>query len=265
MAGAQVEVAINQIEKQRLGYQAISLTNFDNDSEPQIASGSKVEIGGALFEFTSLESITGWGAIGNNNDVYKKLVVSGTSVMAEFTTAAPTWSTSKQGWYVSLDRYIGGCYKDASGNYTKKYLWGRWYENNLNIKIRADGGIELVNADVAIGSGKITATGGLKTDNTFEKTKTFSTGWNMDTTHVAQIAHGLTLANIRRISVAIKSNSDVITNFLGTLYSPVGVSLGDGGSFAIGTTYINLYRKVSGYYDAADFNAATAYVEIVYV
>lgn len=123
MAGSQVEVAINQIEKQRLGYQAISLTNFDNDSEPQIASGSKVEIGGALFEFTSNESITGWGSIGNNNDVYIKLVVSGTSVTAEFTTTAPSWSTSKQGWYDSLDRYIGGLYKDGSGNYTEKFLY----------------------------------------------------------------------------------------------------------------------------------------------
>jgi len=120
MSGQQVEVAINQIEKQRLGYQAISLTNFDNDSEPQVCAGSTIEIAGALFEFTSNESITGWGAIGNNNDVYIKCVVSGTSVTAEFTTAAPTWSESKQGWYVGLDRYIGGLYKDASGNYTKK-------------------------------------------------------------------------------------------------------------------------------------------------
>jgi len=123
MSGQQVEVAINQIEKQRLGYQAISLTNFDNDSEPQVCAGSTIEIAGALFEFTSNESITGWGAIGNNNDVYIKCVVAGTSVTAEFTTAPPTWSTSKQGWYDSLDRYIGGCYKDGSGNYTKKYLF----------------------------------------------------------------------------------------------------------------------------------------------
>lgn len=123
MAGSQVEVAINQIEKQRLGYQAISLTNFDNDLEPQIAAGSKVEIGGALFEFTAPESITGWAGIGASNNVYIKLVVAGTAVTAEFTTAAPTWSTSKQGWYVGLDRYIGGLYKDAGGNYTAKYLY----------------------------------------------------------------------------------------------------------------------------------------------
>jgi len=123
MAGSQVEIAITQIEKQRQGYQGISLTNFDNDNEPQIAAGSVVEIGGALFHFTAPESITGWGAIGNDNDVYIKLVVSGFSVTAEFTTAAPTWDTAKQGWYVGLQRYIGGLYKDAGGDYTAKYLF----------------------------------------------------------------------------------------------------------------------------------------------
>jgi len=123
MAGSQVEVALTALEKQRLGYQAISLTEFDTDNEPEIAAGSKVEIGGALFEFSALESITGWAGIGNSNDVYIKLVVAGVAVTAEFTTSAPTWSTSKQGWYDALDRYIGGLYKDASGDYTAKYLY----------------------------------------------------------------------------------------------------------------------------------------------
>jgi hypothetical protein len=123
MAGSQVEVALTQIEKQRLGYQAVSLTNFDTDNEPEIAAGSKVEIGGALFEFSANESITGWGGIGNDNDVYIKLVVDGTSVTAEFTTSAPSWDTAKHGWYDGLDRYIGGLYKDGSGNYTAKYLF----------------------------------------------------------------------------------------------------------------------------------------------
>lgn len=123
MAGAQVTVALNQLEKQRFGYQAISLTNFELDTEPEIAGGSKVEIGGALYEFAAGESITGWGGIGNSNDVYIKLTVTGTAVAAAWTTTAPMWSESKQGWYASLVRYIGGCYKDANGDYTQKFLF----------------------------------------------------------------------------------------------------------------------------------------------
>lgn len=126
MAGQQVEVVANAIEKQRLGYTGLSLTEYDADNEPQIAAGSKVEIAGALFEFTADESISGWGGIGNNNDVYIKLVVSGTAITAEFTTTAPTWSTSNQGWYgtggAALHRYVAWLRKDGSGNYTAKRL-----------------------------------------------------------------------------------------------------------------------------------------------
>ncbi len=126
MAGSQTEIVANQIGQQRKGFLAISLTNYDADTEPQIAAGSSVEIAGALFLFPALESITGWAGIGINNDVYVKLVVSGTSVTAEFTTTAPTWSDSKQGWYgtagAALHRYVVKLRKDGSGNYTLKRL-----------------------------------------------------------------------------------------------------------------------------------------------
>lgn len=122
MAGAQIEVVANQIEAQRLGYQGISLTHYDDTSEPQIAEGSKVEIGGALFGFSANESITGWGSIANDSDVYIKLTVSGTSVTASFTTSAPSWDTAKQGWYSGSDRYVFYLRKDASGNYADKAI-----------------------------------------------------------------------------------------------------------------------------------------------
>ena len=45
-------------DAQRLGHMALSLSNFDNDSAPVIESGSKVDVGGALYKFTSDESIS---------------------------------------------------------------------------------------------------------------------------------------------------------------------------------------------------------------
>lgn len=149
MSLSQVTVYANQIAKQRLGYQAISLTNYDNDLEPQIAAGSKVEIGSALFEAAANESITGWGAIGNNSDAYIKLIVSGATATAAFTTTAPTWSTSKQGWYVGNDRYIGGLYKDGSGNYTKKYIFFLVGVNS--IKAYGNGTIAILDALTVVG------------------------------------------------------------------------------------------------------------------
>jgi hypothetical protein len=124
MAGSQIIIVALQIESQRLGYQAISLQAYDTVLESAIMAGSVVEIGSALFEFTADEPITGWGGIANNNPVYIKLTVAGASVTASFTTVAPTWSTSKQGWYIGAERVIGGLYKDGAGLYTKKWLYG---------------------------------------------------------------------------------------------------------------------------------------------
>lgn len=130
------------LDRQRRGYQAISLTHYDDNLECEIAAGSLVEVGGALFKFESNESITGWAGIGNNNDVYIKLVPSGTTITAAFVTAAPTWSTSKQGWYVDNDRYVGALYKDGSGNYTQKHLfrglWQKFSLLNTGVKIADD-------------------------------------------------------------------------------------------------------------------------------
>jgi hypothetical protein len=122
MAGTQITIGINQVESQRLGYQAISLSNLDSTDEPQILAGSKVEVGDALFSFDSNESISGWGAISNGNVVYIKLVVSGSNLTAEFTDTAPTWNTAKQGWYDSDDRYIAKLYKNSSTVYPRKEM-----------------------------------------------------------------------------------------------------------------------------------------------
>ncbi len=104
------------------GYHGVSLTNYDNASEPQVTAGSGLEVGGAFYEFTALESITGWGAIANDTDVWIKVVPASTSITAEFVEDAPTWSTSKQGWYDGVDRYIARLYRDGSGNYTRKRM-----------------------------------------------------------------------------------------------------------------------------------------------
>jgi hypothetical protein len=87
---------------------------FDT-SEPSIAAGSKVEIGGALYEFTGDEAGTGWAGIGVSNYVYMLLTPSGATVSWSYTTTAPTWDTAKQGWYTAANRVFGRLYKDAAG------------------------------------------------------------------------------------------------------------------------------------------------------
>ena len=118
--GVQVTIAANAIDKGRLGYQSISLTHFNETAEPSISAGSKVEVGGALYEFTADETGASWAGIGNSNNVYIYLVPSGASISWLYSATAPTWSTSKQGWYNGSNRAVFQLYKDSGGLYTAK-------------------------------------------------------------------------------------------------------------------------------------------------
>ncbi len=152
MSLAQVTTAANQIDKERIGYQAISLTNFaSNTLEPQIAAGSKIEIGGALFEAAAAESGTGWAGIANSNQVYFYLTVTGATAAFSYSTTAPTWDTAKQGWYNAALRCFGGCYKDSGGNYSLKWLYDE-HDQVGSIKRYGDGTIgipSITNAQLA--------------------------------------------------------------------------------------------------------------------
>ena len=113
-----------QLERQRAGFIALSLTNFTNDDEPTIAAGSVVEISGSLYSVTSNQSITGWGSI-SNGPVWVKLIPDGTNPFtAEYTATAPTWFDSKQGWYdgTGTDRYVAGLTKTGASGYSDKSI-----------------------------------------------------------------------------------------------------------------------------------------------
>jgi hypothetical protein len=201
MAGAQITVVASQIEAQRLGYQSVSLTNFSSDTlEPQIAAGSKVEIGSALFEFAGNESITGLAGIANSSDVYIHLTVTGASVAASGSITAPTWSDSKQGWYSGDVRVIGGLYKDASGNYARKWLYEE--KQVASIKRYGNGTVELTGALYGSGYGAaLIGAAGLKVgaaDTPWLRKEL--TGTTIVSTSLA-IAHGLTATKIRGVAV----------------------------------------------------------------
>ena len=122
--GTQVTTSANQVDKERLGYNGISLTNcaIGNTSEPSIAAGSKVEIGGALYEFTGDETCTGWAGATASQIAYILLTPSGASVAGSYTNTAPTWDAAKQGWYTGSNRVVAMLYKDAASLYQFKNL-----------------------------------------------------------------------------------------------------------------------------------------------
>ncbi len=88
------------------GFHQVSLTNWSTTAVPQIALGSLIECDGALYQSTVDESI---GGSTSDGTLYIKTVPSSNTVTFEFSTTAPTWDTSKQGWYTSTssnERYL---------------------------------------------------------------------------------------------------------------------------------------------------------------
>jgi hypothetical protein len=158
MPGAQIPTSVTRLESM-LGYQAVSLTNFDSSALSAIAAGSKVEIAGAFFTFTVDETInaTSWTAITTGNTAYIALIPAGTAgsqtVTASYTATAPVWSTSKQGWYASAGsstRVIGSARKaEATSQLDKIVFDGMNSQNGHKTRIYLTTGTFLVPANVS--------------------------------------------------------------------------------------------------------------------
>jgi hypothetical protein len=103
-----------------IGLHTVSLTNYKTTTAPTIAAGSKVEVNGALYGFSSAETITGSPSDGV---VYIIIIPAGATCTAQFTNTAPTWSDAKQGFYgtggAATYRYLEYYMVKASASYTK--------------------------------------------------------------------------------------------------------------------------------------------------
>lgn len=142
MAFSQIATSVTIINSGLIGYNGISLTDITASTVSAIASGSAIEIAGAFFKADSDVTInaSSWTAITTASNVYIALTPSGTAgsqiITASYTSDAPVWSTSKQGWYasaVSNIRIIGGLYKTSATKYDFKFiLYGNLYSFNEN-------------------------------------------------------------------------------------------------------------------------------------
>lgn len=105
-------------------------------------------------------------------------------------------------------------------------------------------------------SGELTAGGeSVTTSNVALKSKTIDIGdWNMDITNSVTVAHGLTLADIRKVDVSIRNDT-------GELYPLIvgGTATGVEGGWIGGTTLVTLTRVTSGYFDGSSSFDDTSY------
>ncbi len=87
------------------GKSDITLSNYDNDTAPDVKVGSVFDCNGSIFEVTSSdETPSGYSGIANDTMFYLIYSVSLNEFI--YTATAPTWSDSKQGWYDGNNRYF---------------------------------------------------------------------------------------------------------------------------------------------------------------
>lgn len=213
------------------GLHRVSLTNYDTTSESQIAAGSVVECGGALYKFDSNETITGSPSDGT---VYIQIVPGLTTCTAVYTNTAPTWNDGYQGFYGTGGsagyRYLEFKITKATAAYTNK--------SRLNFKDSAE---------------NIRETDGNK--NVKCLIKAF-TGWNMDTTQTLDISLStITATKIMTVDAYIYYTvTDIYYNLTASGYTQINVAGGG----------VSLVRINSGLFDAAAFNNARGHIMVWY-
>lgn len=144
---------MNSTDNQRRGYHAVSLTNWTNTNAPLISAGSTLEIGGALVEFQSDESISGTPTSGQNNYI----IINSSAFTASWSTVAPVWNDEKQGYYSGTNRYLEYMVFVSGASYTKY----RIADNSL-LFIKYNGELDKTNLG-NISTGSITSNGNLST------------------------------------------------------------------------------------------------------
>ncbi len=152
-----IEALMLTADKIFKGFHKVSLTNYDTTSESQIAAGSVVECGGALYKFDSNETITGSPSDGT---VYIIIVPGLTTCTAVYTNTAPTWNDSYQGFYgtggTAGYRYLEFKMTKATAVWSNKTKI--FYDDNQSFDILTANTIN-ANTGIIIPAGGINATG----------------------------------------------------------------------------------------------------------
>jgi hypothetical protein len=225
---------------------SISLTNYTTSAVSAISQGSAVEIAGGFFLADSEITInaSSWTAISTTGTAYLALTPSGSAgsqtLAAAWTSTAPTWSESKQGWYAtaaSNTRVVGSCYKNGTASYTKKYI----------LNTQQDIGVSHIWTDQNDGS-----TSGLDADyldGVHQKSVAIGE-WNMDDTATVYVGVDITVTKIRTMNAIIYADNP-----------PDGYNISYGGyCFLSSGASIGLQRNSGGAFDNTSFNATASTV-----
>jgi len=127
----QISTSVTIISSGLLGFQGLSLTNYSTSALSAISEGSCIEVASAFFKATADITInaSSWTAISTASTAYLQCTPSGSAgtqiLSAAWTATAPTFSITKQGWYLSAGsnvRVIASAYKTSPTSQNQKRL-----------------------------------------------------------------------------------------------------------------------------------------------
>jgi hypothetical protein len=153
------------------GAMNLALTEWDTNTQPEIAAGSQIEINGKYYNSITDVSVSG----STSNSTWYDILLTpsaGVTFTASFVARETgSWSDSKQGLYSGDNRVVACVYVDGSGNFINKNI------------------LKVVNRKIEL---------------------TCEIGdWNMVSTTYIEIPHGVTYGNIRSIYVVVRNDANI--------------------------------------------------------
>jgi hypothetical protein len=201
-----------------VGKADITLSNYDNNSAPDVKVGSVFENNGAQFVVeTSDETPTGYAGITNSTTFY--LYYDSSAGAFIYSNTAPTWSNALQNWYNGNDRALFMMYKDSGGTL---------YANKQKLKYPR----ELYTTVLNIGD------------------------WDMDGNVQKTVTHYLELSKIRNIVATIRNDADTLRYVFPSVTTTAGTEV-DGFVQFTNSTQITLARRNSGTFDDTDYDSTS--------
>ena len=251
MAFDQISTSVTIISSGLLGYQAISLSPIgDASATTVITAGSCVEIASAFFKASTdiTPGATSWTAITTGATAYITLTPSGSAgtqiLTADWSSTAPTWSTSKQGWYASTAssvRYVGAAYKDGASTWSRIATLPVVSQRTISF----DGTTRQACKVVNIGD------------------------WDMDANDIpasSTVAHGLPFTSIITLQVWIRDDSNTYWRELSQANLSVGTA--QPGHYYVQSDAVVLRRLGTGIFDNTSYDSTSfnrGYVVIWYI
>ncbi len=226
MSFSQISTSVSIISSGLKGYQAISLTQFVTSAQSLIASGSAIEIANAFFLANGniTPNASSWTAVTTANTAYISLLPAGSAgvqtLSAWYSDTAPTWVTSKAGWYASagsLTRYVGGVTKTSPTQYDDAFILPAFQERSYD-KITI---VDTATIDTLDVTGYINSHRGIIVENQwyFDDDPTENELYDALTAYIVGVgdkiivsgALGVTSAQTMTISFAQRVDADSIT------------------------------------------------------